>query len=111
MEGMFQCQRCHSEVRVGDYFCFNCGENLRPKPLDTSVGHQLTLYVGSVVLLPMGLIWGMRYVRQSSGKAKTVGVVCIIITVVTVVILAKVTVNFMQLLNQQVEEQMGTMGL
>src|ERR1700690_2123516 len=59
------CPMCHIQVRLTDYFCYNCGKNLHPKPLSTSIEIQILYYVGSLVLPPMGFIWGFRYIREN----------------------------------------------
>lgn len=95
------CTQCHIEVRPNDYFCFNCGKNLKPKPLPTDAVNQLLYYVGSILLPPMGIIWGIRYMKEKSQTAKIVGVVCIIITVVVILVAVQATVQLMNTLTQQ----------
>lgn len=74
------CPQCHQPVREQDFFCPNCGKNLKPAPASTGIAKQLMLYVGSVLLPPLGYIWGIKYLLQKGGKAKVVGIVCILIT-------------------------------
>jgi hypothetical protein len=87
------CSQCHVAVRVSDYFCFNCGKNLKPKPLSTSVSTQLIYYAGSVFLPPMGIIWGIKYLKEKESKAKIVGIVCITITVVVLIVAVQCLVS------------------
>lgn len=98
------CPKCHQQVRPTDYFCYNCGTNLHAKPLSTSLTQQLVYYSGSIVLPPMGIIWGMRYLRESHIKSKVVGIVCIVLTIIELVFIVQVTVNLIHTINIQMTE-------
>ncbi|OGK13969.1 hypothetical protein A3A93_04975 [Candidatus Roizmanbacteria bacterium RIFCSPLOWO2_01_FULL_38_12] len=98
------CPKCHSLVRPTDYFCYNCGTNLKPKPLNTSIFMQLVLYVGSVVLVPFGIIWGWRYLRQPFTKSKIVGSITIIITIISTIIITIYSINLINDVQRQVNE-------
>ena len=41
---------------------------------------QAGIYVGSILLAPLGLVWGIRYLRQSDQKSKIIGIVAIVLT-------------------------------
>lgn len=100
------CGRCHVVVRPTDYYCYNCGKDLKPKPPDTSLVTQLLLYGGSIVLPPMGIIWGIKYMRFPSSKSQMVGFICIAITIILLVIIAIVSIQFINAVNDQVNSQM-----
>lgn len=100
------CPACHIAVRPTDYFCFNCGKNLHAAPPGTTLTDQIKLYLGSVFLAPMGIFWGLRYLREESQKSKIVGIVAIALSVVTFIIAVKFTVNTINTLNTQVEKQL-----
>lgn len=103
------CPQCHAVMRPEYYFCFNCGKNLHPAPLSTSVATQAWIYIGSVILAPMGLVWGLRYLRQSNSKAKIVGVVSIVLTVITLIIMSKLITQYIYNVNEQVTKQLNGM--
>ena len=102
------CPKCHIAIRPTDYFCFNCGTNLHPKPLSTSIPTQLLIYTGSIFLAPMGLIWGWRYIRQPETKSKIVGSIAITLTIITLIIATILIKNFMNMINSQVYKQLET---
>ncbi|MEO8581380.1 MAG: hypothetical protein ABI425_02235 [Patescibacteria group bacterium] len=102
-----QCPTCHVTVRSTDYFCFNCGHNLKPKPLSTSVLKQFLLYSGSILLPPFGLVWGWPYLKESTTKAKMIGVVTIFLTLVSLLGSTYYAFQFAQNINQQVNDQMS----
>lgn len=103
------CPQCHIEVRQTDYFCSNCGKNLQEKPLVVSITTQTKLYLGSIFLPPMGIIWGLRYLRQKDQNSKIVGWVAIALTMVTLLVSIKLTMDFINDVNRQVEEQLENM--
>lgn len=100
------CPSCHVEVRATDYFCYNCGKNLKPKPLSTSLTQQILIYLGSVLLPPLGLVWGIRYLRQKDETSKVAGIISIILTVVFLVLLIKFTNDTIKTINEQVNSQL-----
>lgn len=106
------CPQCHVPVRVTDFFCFNCGKNLRPKPLATSVQTLVMYYLGAIILPPMGIIWGLKYLRQGNQTAKIHGLILIILTIIELIVLTVWTVNLMQTINAHVGSQLnGLQGL
>jgi amino acid transporter len=100
------CPACHQPVEQSDYFCRNCGRNLRKKPLTTSAGHQIMLYLGSIFLFPLGFIWGIRYIREDSRDAKTIGMMCLIISIVVLFIIILLTASIISNINNQVNQQL-----
>jgi hypothetical protein len=86
MDEIVTCPVCHVSVRPADYFCFNCGRNLHPVPPSTSAGKQALLYIGSFLLPPMGVFWGLPYIRQPDTKSKTVGYIAMGLTVAAIIV-------------------------
>ena len=78
---MNQCPTCHSPTQLEWFFCPQCGKVLQERPVRITVGKQILMYLVSFFLAPFGLVWGIRYVRNKDRKVKTVGLVCIILTV------------------------------
>ena len=110
MDEVSKCPKCHIEVRPTDYFCFNCGKNLKPKPPSTSVMAQIILYLESFFLPPYGTIIGMRYLQHKDKKSKIVGVISIVLTVLSLVVFAKVTRDLMNTVNAQISKQLRFSG-
>lgn len=105
------CPTCHTQVRATDFFCFNCGTNLRPAPLSLSASKQITVYLGSFFLPPMGIIWGMKYLRENNEKAKIVGAVCVFLTIVSLVLTVLAIKGVADTVNQQINSQIpGIIG-
>ena len=110
MEDILSCPVCHTSVRPTDYFCFNCGQNLHPEKLSTSTEAQASLYVKCIFLLPMGIVWGMRYLRQQDQKSKTVGWIAIGITIVVLYIVVAETLKVINTVNSTVNSQLNGLG-
>jgi hypothetical protein len=107
VEEKTKCPICHTEVKESDYFCFNCGANLKPKPPSLDIQSQLTLYLKSVLIPPLGIYWALPYLKQSNPKSKAVGCVAIVITIVMLVLatiwVKQLTDNFNKQLNNQLD--------
>ncbi len=95
------CPKCHTEVRATDYFCLNCGKNIHEKPASTSLESQAMLYLGSIFLPPMGVIWGWRYLKADDQKSKIVGITAMVITVIVLLLAVKWTVDIVNAVNKQ----------
>lgn len=102
------CSGCHINVRASDYFCFNCGRNLHPVPPSTSIGRQIYIYLGSIFLPPIGILWGFRYLRQDDLKSKIVGITAIALTFLIIYLAYIYTVQFFEELKSQLNTQMQT---
>ena len=105
MEGNTLCPTCHQPIQLAYYFCPNCGKNLRPRPLSISFLSQIILYIKTLLLPPLGIIWGFRYLRQSGIASKIVGLITIAITIIEIIFLVKFTVNLINVVNQQIYQQ------
>lgn len=102
----FTCPACHQPVQPNAYFCPNCGHNLKPTPPPTSLTSQLELYFKSALLPPMGIIWGMRYLKQPDFTSKIVGLIAIGITVAVLLVVVIGTIKLFNTINDQVNTQM-----
>lgn len=105
------CSSCHQPIDPSHYFCPNCGKNIKSKPLSTSISAQIFLYLKTLLLPPLGIIWGSRYLRQPDKVSKLVGWFTIIITIVEIVWLIQSTVSIVNTVNQQINQQMKLYGL
>lgn len=111
MAEITSCPACRQPVDSTDYFCRNCGKNIRPRPLSISIGSQLVLYFKTLLLPPLGFIWGFRYLRQSSIGSKLVGLFVIILTLAELIWLIQATVYAIDTVNRQLYQQMHLYGL
>ncbi len=105
-----KCLKCHVTVRQTDYFCYNCGNNLKPVPPSVSLVDQMALYVKSILIPPFGILWAIKYLRQDSGKSKIVGIIAIVLTLTSLIICSILFKNFVSNVNKQVSEQLSSFG-
>ncbi len=96
------CPACRQPVNPDFYFCPNCGKKLRSKPLSTSIWTQAWIYFVSVLLPPLGLWPAVKYVRSDDKKARTIGIVAILLTVIGIIIAVWYTIGFINQLNQSI---------
>lgn len=104
MENSTTCPVCHTAVRPTDFFCFNCGKNLKPKPL--TLDKQILLFLGSLFLPPLGIIWGARFLKESDQKSKITGIIAIILTFISLVVTTILLVNTINAVNKELNRQL-----
>ncbi|OFW62185.1 MAG: hypothetical protein A2Z35_01475 [Actinobacteria bacterium RBG_19FT_COMBO_36_27] len=109
MENSVLCPVCHATVKPTDYFCSNCGKNLKPEAPSTSLNKQIIIYLESFFLPPYGIIIGLRYLRAGDSKSKTVGIISIVLTIISLLILIKFTFDLINIVNSQVYNQLQNM--
>ncbi len=95
------CPQCHLPVPPAAYFCPNCGKDLKEKPLSTSVGAQIWLYIFSAILpviayLAIGKWQGIRYARSDDHATRVIGFVAILIMLVSTLVTFWLTAVWIQ---------------
>ncbi|OGK08474.1 hypothetical protein A2767_03225 [Candidatus Roizmanbacteria bacterium RIFCSPHIGHO2_01_FULL_35_10] len=90
---MNQCSQCKYQINPEWFFCPNCGKELRIKPI--SFGRQIFIYTVSFFLAPLGLGWGIKYIRSKDNKVRLVGLIAIVLTLISVVLLIATFKNVM----------------
>ena len=81
------CLSCQNTIDPQWYFCPNCGKQLREKTANISLQKQLFMYAISFFLAPFGLVWGTKYIRSSDPKTKTVGIVIVALTILSLILM------------------------
>ena len=80
--------------------------------METTRFMEYLYYAGSVLLPPIGLWWGFKYLKQSDEASKRIGWVCIILTTISTIVVTIWTVQLFQNINAQVNQQLqGIQGL
>jgi len=80
------CPTCHRAISSEDYFCPNCGKNLKAKPLSVSIATQIGIYLLSVFLPPLGLWPAIKYLKEEKPKVKRVGIIAIVLTITSLIV-------------------------
>ena len=94
MENELLCPVCRFKVQNDWFFCPNCAKVLKEKTLVVSIPKQILIYLVSFFLSPLGLAWGLNYVRSQDKKVKTVGIISIVLTILSIVLVIIVSKNF-----------------
>lgn len=88
------CKFCGFPVSENFYFCPNCGKKLKQPPLSTSIGKQISVYAISIFLPPLGLWPALKYIAQKDSKARIIGIVAIVLTIISTIITINLTLSF-----------------
>ena len=99
------CPACHLSLSESFYFCPNCGKKIKEPPVSTTVGKQVGIYAMSILLPPLGLWPGIKYLLQKDQKAKTIGIIAIVLTTFSTIITSWIAINFFNQLNKIIGSQ------
>lgn len=88
------CPSCHAAVLSAAYFCSQCGKKLKEPPLSTSPTKQIVVYLVSFFLAPFGLGYAFKYLKQPNAKARMIGIVALILTILAIVLMVVIVKTF-----------------
>lgn len=66
---------------------------------------QTFIYLGSLLLPPLGLVWGFKYLKQKDPAVKRVGYLAILLTVISLVLTVWLSFKLVNTLNQSFNNQ------
>ena len=101
------CPRCHTTVRATDYYCFNCGKSLKQAPLLTDNTTIVGFFLKVLLLPPLGIVWGINYIKQKDDRSKFVGIAAIVITIIELVLVVQWTLSILNGVNSQMNSLQG----
>lgn len=104
------CSVCHQPIVETYYFCPNCGKKIHEPPPSTTITKQLSIYAVSILLPPLGLWPGIRYLRQPDQKTRMIGWIAIILTVVSTVVTVRLTLDIMNMMQTTIQDQLQPYG-
>lgn len=79
------CPTCRKTLPIDSFFCSYCGAKIREVKINTSISKQIIIYLVSFFLAPFGLGYAVKYIKQADPKAKNIGMVSIVLTILAVV--------------------------
>jgi len=94
MDNNLLCPTCRFKTQSEWFFCPNCGKELKEKIPVISIPKQILIYSVSFFLTPLGLGWGLKYVRSKDSKIKTVGIISIVLTILAIILMIGVLKSF-----------------
>lgn len=83
MEEQLHCSVCNFLLEKEFNFCPNCGKKVHEPAQSTGIGRQFIVYLVSIFLPPLGLWPAIKYIRQKEMKAKIIGWVAVVLTVIS----------------------------
>ena len=111
MEPNLLCKYCNANITSLDFFCPNCGKQIKEKPVAVGVGTQIGVYFLSFFLPPLGLWPAIKYLRQEDTVSKRIGIIAIVLTVISVIITLWSFSAFLNLMSGQLNSQINGLGL
>lgn len=88
------CPTCKFKTQSDWFFCPNCARVLKEKVPEISISKQALIYFVSFFLTPLGLGWGLKYIRSTDQKIKTIGIISIVLTVLSIILMIFVFKGF-----------------
>lgn len=89
------CSSCRAILPASAYFCPQCGIKLKEPPLSTSIGKQALIYFISFFLAPFGLGYAFKYLKQSDPKARKIGIISLVLTILAISLIIWILKEFM----------------
>ena len=87
MDNFLLCPACQFKVQEDWFFCPNCAKELKEKVPVISIFKQIWIYFVSFFFTPLGLGWGLKYIRSKDNKIKTIGIISIVLTVLSIIMM------------------------
>lgn len=103
------CKFCGQQVFTNYYFCPYCGKKLIEPPI--TILKEIGIYLLSVLLPPLGLWPGIKFLMQKDKRARRVGVIAIILTIVSTVLTIYLSIIAFDSINKIVNTQLNTSQL
>lgn len=74
--------------------------------LSTTVVKQIVIYLVSFFLPPFGLFWVFKYLRSDDEKARKIGLIAVVLTLVSLILTLWISKNFIDNATQSINNQM-----
>lgn len=97
---LIKCKECGHEISDEALTCPNCGKPQRDKLPSVSLSRQMAVYSVSLFLPPFGFWYVWKYLKQKDGKSKKIGIVALILTIISIIVMIWFTEGFVNSINQ-----------
>jgi hypothetical protein len=94
------CRQCQNPITENVYFCPNCGKKIKEPPFKLKWGNVFGILFASILLPPLGIFPGLRYLRYKELSAKILGLSAIILTLLFTFIMFYVFIGFFNNMNK-----------
>ena len=96
MDNNVLCPVCKYQTQGDWFFCPNCTKELKEKVPVISILKQIWIYLVSFFFSPLGLIWGIKYIRSQDKKVKTIGIIAISLNVIAIILMLTTLKSFIE---------------
>lgn len=100
------CPTCHQPIQDSMYFCPNCGAKLKDDSQLTTIPAQIKVYLISIFLPPFGFLPGVKYLMKQDEKAKKIGMIVIVLTLLSTIINGYLLISFVHGAMDQAQKQL-----
>jgi len=101
------CPACGQPTSTDAIFCPHCGKQLKDAPLSTTAFTQTWIYLLSVLLPPLGLWPGIKYMKHGDPKTRQIGWIAIVLTVLSGIITIWATFAFLNVYLSTLNESLN----
>lgn len=109
------CPACKKFIPSSSFFCSYCGAKIQPgaekTSLNTSVGKQIIIYSVSFLLAPFGLAYAIKYIRQPDPKARTIGIISLVLTILAIILMLWIGMASINSYNDLLKSTSGLEGI
>lgn len=98
------CKKCGSPITEAYFFCPKCGKKIKEPPYKFSLATTIVVILESVLLPPLGLFPGFRYLRMKETGAKILGTTAIVITIIATILMVMFLKNYINGVNSQLND-------
>ena len=99
------CPYCKLPISENFLFCSNCGKKLKDA-FSTTIGKQIGIYTLSILLPPLGLVPGIKYLLQKDQKRKLIGITAIVLTIISTIITVWFTIGYVSQASNTINSQL-----
>jgi hypothetical protein len=103
------CKFCGQTVFTNYYFCPYCGKKLIEPPI--TMVKEIGIYLFSILLPPLGLWPGIKYLLQKNNRARRVGIITILLTIIATIVTLYFTIITVSNIQQTINTQMNQVQL
>lgn len=98
------CKKCSKQIWDSYFFCPNCGKKLKEPPYVFSLSKTIIIVLESLLLPPLGLIPGIRYLRMKESEAKLIGLIAIVLTIISTILTLVFLKDYIDKVNKQLND-------
>lgn len=101
------CESCKKAILPEYNFCPSCGLKLKDIPLTVTAAKQISIYMVSLLLPPLGLFPGIKYLAKGDSHSKHIGLIALFLTLLSTILSLWLFFGFIQEANKTLNQQIN----